>query len=128
MRARDRDVLVVEVAGAIVGYSMLVYGRPAAEDVLAAVSEQAGAELSKCYVLPEHHGTPAAVELMSATLQAAGRRGVGAVWLGVNQGNERAQRFYRKHGFARAGVRQFLVGASRESDYVMERTLTGAAG
>ncbi len=123
LRSRDRDVLVAEVAGAVVGYAMLVRGRPTALDVLSAVSAETTAELSKCYVLPEHHRTQVAAELMAGTLEQARQRGVRAVWLGVNQGNERAQRFYRKHGFTRVGTRQFTVGSSVQSDYVMERTL-----
>nr|WP_281242100.1 GNAT family N-acetyltransferase [Ruania alba] len=123
LRARDRVLLVAEVAGAVVGYSMLALGHPEAADVRAVVSEDAGAELSKCYVLPEHHRSPVAAELMTATLAEAQRRGVQSVWLGVNQANERAQRFYRKHGFARVGARRFTVGTRVEADYVMERTL-----
>ncbi|UFU08402.1 GNAT family N-acetyltransferase [Ruania halotolerans] len=123
LRSRDRVLLVAEVAGAVVGFTMLALGRPEAEDVREVVSDRAGAELSKCYVLSEHHRSSVAAELMRATLSEAQRRGVHSVWLGVNQGNERAQRFYRKHGFVRVGSRRFAVGSRTESDYVMERTL-----
>jgi ribosomal protein S18 acetylase RimI-like enzyme len=45
------------------------------------------------------------------------------VWLGVNQGNKRAQSFYIKSGFKVNGTRTFQVGARREDDYVMVREL-----
>ena len=125
LRDRRRHVLVAEVAGAIVGYALLVVGAPESEQVRAAAPD-AGAELSKCYVLQDFHGRGLASLLLSETLAVAARTGSGAVWLGVNQANERAQRFYRKHGFERVGERTFTVGARTEHDYVMAHTLTTA--
>ena len=80
-------------------------------------------ELSKFYVLPEHHGGVVSAPLMAATLDAARERGVAAVWLGVNEENERANRFYDKHGFAIVGRKKFLVGTRYEDDYVPRATL-----
>jgi RimJ/RimL family protein N-acetyltransferase len=45
------------------------------------------------------------------------------VWLGVNQLNERAQRFYAKSGFSKVGTKRFLVGDRYEDDYVFERSV-----
>ena len=80
-------------------------------------------ELSKCYVHPVHHGTGTAAALMGASLAAARGLGAGSVWLGVNQHNSRAQRFYAKSGFTVAGTKHFTVGTVREDDYVMTRAL-----
>ncbi|WP_157011724.1 GNAT family N-acetyltransferase, partial [Mycobacterium celatum] len=68
-----------------------------------------GIELSKLYVLPEHHGTGVATALMDAALQAASELGGRRVWLGVNKRNQRAQRFYANHGFRVNGTRTFRV-------------------
>ncbi|GAB4996453.1 hypothetical protein MAHJHV59_03050 [Mycobacterium avium subsp. hominissuis] len=81
------------------------------------------AELSKIYVAPEQHGAGTAAALMRLALDTAGRWGVSRVWLGVNQKNQRAQRFYAKHGFTVSGTRTFQLGAGREDDYLMSRTL-----
>ena len=81
------------------------------------------AELSKMYVVSDHHGAGASTALMERTLATAREWGVRRVWLGVNQGNERAQRFYAKSGFAVSGTRTFQVGGRRENDYVMVREL-----
>ena len=43
------------------------------------------------------------------------------IWLGTNQGNERALRFYRKHGFGIIGRRTFEVGPVVEVDFVLAR-------
>ena len=56
---------------------------------------------------------------MDAALATAQGWCVCRVWLGVNQVNERAQRFYAKSGFTINGTRTFQVGANREDDYVM---------
>jgi ribosomal protein S18 acetylase RimI-like enzyme len=73
------------------------------------------------YVVPDHHGGGAAAALMEAGLSWAAKVGGRAVWLGVNQNNHRAQRFYRKHGFDIVGTRTFPVGAVLENDFVMVR-------
>jgi ribosomal protein S18 acetylase RimI-like enzyme len=102
---------------------MLVAGEPADDDVRRALSLRPTAELSKIYVLPGHHGAGVSRLLMEAALDAARRRGAAGAWLGVNQLNERAQRFYRKSGFDPVGTKRFLVGARYEDDYVFERPL-----
>ncbi len=45
------------------------------------------------------------------------------MWLGVNQENVRAQRFYAKHGFTQVGTKTFLVGTQLHHDFVMQRAL-----
>lgn len=105
-----RVVFTARRDGAIIGYAMLVTG-------------DSGVELSKMYVLSDHHHTGAADELMLAALKRAREHGAAQVWLGVNQANSRAQRFYRRHGFEVAGTRQFRLGSHVEDDYVMVRPL-----
>jgi ribosomal protein S18 acetylase RimI-like enzyme len=106
-----------------VGYAMLVTGEPSDEDVRAALTLRPTSELSKIYVLPGRHGGGVAKALMDACLDAARARGSLGAWLGVNQLNERAQRFYGKSGFTRVGTKRFLVGDRYEDDFVFERAL-----
>jgi GNAT superfamily N-acetyltransferase len=72
------------------------------------------------YVLPDSHGAGISAALMTAALDAADL-GAKCVWLGVNQLNQRAQRFYAKHGFTINGTKTFRLGAGIENDYVMVR-------
>ena len=105
------------------GYVMLVAGMPADPDVRTTLSLWPTVELSKCYVRPQRHGAGVADLLLEAGLENARvRRAVGC-WLGVNQLNERAQRFYHRHGFRRVGTKHFRVGSRIEDDYVLERVL-----
>jgi ribosomal protein S18 acetylase RimI-like enzyme len=104
-----RAVLAARHEGRIIGYAMLVRDGGDA------------AELSKIYVRAEYHGAGVASALMDAALAAAAEWGARSVWLGVNQANQRAQRFYLKSGFTVTGTRTFQVGARRENDYLMTR-------
>lgn len=76
--------------------------------------------LSKCYVHPDAHGSGAASGLIDAVKAEARRRGRASVWLSVNQGNVRAQRFYAKHGFTVAGTTHTQVGELRHDDFIMQ--------
>lgn len=118
-----RAVLIAEVGGIGVGYAMLVHGEPYDADVRAVVRHRPTTELSKIYVLPSGHGGGIARDLLAAALEVA--RGVGAagMWLGTNQRNERAQRFYLKSGFEQVGTKRFWVGDHYEDDYVFELAL-----
>lgn len=118
-----RVIFVAEAEGALAGYTMLVAGEPTDADVAAAVTLRPTVELSKCYVHPGAHGAGVASALMAESLAEATASGARGMWLGVNQLNARAQRFYGKHGFTRVGVKRFLVGERYEDDYVYERPL-----
>jgi ribosomal protein S18 acetylase RimI-like enzyme len=116
----SRLLLIAEQGNRSIGYTMLVFAAPSDADVVAAVRANPTAELSKCYVLPGLHGGGVGNALMTTTLAAARDRGVASVWLGVNQLNARANRFYEKHGFDLVGTKRFLVGDVWEHDFVRE--------
>ena len=118
-----RHVLLAEEDGTAVGYAMLVAGEPADDDVRAAIRRRPTVELSKIYVLPSSHGGGTASRLMAESIGWARSTGAAGVWLGVNQQNERAQRFYAKNGFERVGTKRFLVGGQYEDDFVLEQPL-----
>jgi diamine N-acetyltransferase len=107
-----------------VGYSMLVRGPITDPDVRALVDNTTTVELSKFYVLLDSHGSGVAATLMAATLEAAATTGAETVWLGVNQKNVRAGKFYTKNGFEIIGTKRFLVGEQWHDDHVRLRPLT----
>ncbi|KQX05442.1 MULTISPECIES: GNAT family N-acetyltransferase [unclassified Leifsonia] len=110
-------------ASVAVGYTMLVFAEPTDVAVAAAIGIRPTVELSKFYTRASTHGTGVSGPLMAATLVAAGEREARGAWLGVNQENARAIRFYEKSGFARVGTKHFLVGDRHEDDFVLERRL-----
>ncbi|HWR85929.1 MAG TPA: GNAT family N-acetyltransferase [Rhodoglobus sp.] len=105
------------------GYTMLAYGDPVDADVAAAITARPTAELSKVYVREAFHGTGLSRALVERSIEAARERGAHTLWLGVNQENERANRFYGKNGFERVGTKRFLVGDRYEDDFVRELVL-----
>ncbi|WP_442902913.1 MULTISPECIES: GNAT family N-acetyltransferase [Gordonia] len=124
----ESDVLVARTPdGTTVGYSLVHHRPPSDPDVAAVVGEEPSSELSKMYVLPDHHSRgrtdPPAQLLMRAAIKTARDRGSVLVWLGVNQENVRAQRFYVKMGFERAGVKTFDLNGSIENDFILIRRL-----
>lgn len=119
----ERALFLAEVGVTAAGYTMVVFGEPADADAAASVTTRPTAELIKCYVRAGHHGAGVAAALVAASVDAARARGAASVWLGVNQENERANRFYEKQGFALVGAKRFLVGERYEEDYVRELRL-----
>jgi GNAT superfamily N-acetyltransferase len=94
-----RILLIAEADGVTVGYTMLVFpdpmsAEPVDPDVASSVKLRPTAELSKVYVLESQHGNGTAAALMETSVDMACRRGYSSVWLGVNQHNARANRFY----------------------------------
>lgn len=79
--------------------------------------------LSKCYAAPRAHGTGLATTLVKALFDEAARRGHDSVWLGTNEANLRARRFYEKQGFQLVGERKFVVGGKVCSDVTYELLL-----
>ena len=107
----------------MVGYVMLIRGVPDDDNVQRAVTSRPALELSKMYVLPDSHGAGVSAALMTAALNSARELNAAAIWLGVNQQNQRAHRFYTKHGFTINGTKSFRLGAGIENDFVMVRPL-----
>lgn len=119
----SRTVLAARAGDRIAGYAILVDGIGTDDDVARAVSIRPAVELSKIYLLPDCHGSGVATALMTTAIDRAAATGARCLWLGVNQRNERAQRFYTKHGFTVAGTKTFPLGAHTEQDFVMVRRL-----
>ncbi|ALO68336.1 hypothetical protein AS189_05140 [Arthrobacter alpinus] len=106
----------------LLAYTMLVDTPPADADVAVLVSAPDAIEFSKCYAHPDTHGHGVGTSIMAASLDWIASQGRQQTWLGVNSENERAQKFYRKHGFAVVGTRSFQLGKQIEHDYVMVRS------
>jgi ribosomal protein S18 acetylase RimI-like enzyme len=127
-------VVLAEVDGRAVGYTMVVAAPPVDPDVAGALRLRPEIELSKVYLEAGSHGVGIARPLMAETLRIArglaGERGRDAdagIWLGVNEHNARAIRFYERSGFRIVGTRSFRLPDAVETDHVMERPLAATA-
>lgn len=124
----DRILVLASADGQPAGYSMLASGPITDPDVAAVVDGATSIELSKFYLTAERHGSGTAGELMAATLTAAAGTGARTCWLGVNQQNTRAARFYGRHGFTIVGVKRFRVGSEWHDDHIRQRDLSSPHG
>ena len=123
-------VLVLEEAGAPVGWALLVTGpsAPRSADRSGAPQRRSGVgpevEIRRFYVDASHHGGEAATVLMRAALDQARALGADGLWLAVWERNARAQVFYAKHGFRRVGAQAFQFGGDTQTDDVLARPLS----
>jgi len=66
--------------------------------------------------------------LMEHALDWARGQGATALYLGVWENNARAQRFYRRFGFEHVGEHAFMVGGTRDRDYIWRLDLSSSLG
>lgn len=92
------------------------------------VTGPAAIELQRLYVDQAVLGRGAGAALMEACLKAARSAGRRTLWLGVWEHNRRALAFYRKWGFRKVGGRVFRLGSDDQTDFIMERPVTGGHG
>jgi diamine N-acetyltransferase len=109
----------VAAAGAdIIGYAKLTGLKAPAP------APQPGAmELQQIYVLKPWHGRGVAEQLMTWALDEARRQRAPEIYLTVFEHNERAKRFYARHGFAEVGHCTFTLGDRVDDDRVWRKAL-----
>lgn len=76
-------------------------------------------EIERIYVLKEYQGMRVGKALFDKALQRAHELGVGFIWLGVWEKNEKAIQFYKKLGFKIFGEHEFLLGEDCQTDLLM---------
>lgn len=107
---------VLEIDGTTAGYATLRKNQPPVS-----ISTSAPVEILRFYVRQAFHGQQGASTLLTTILDHARAEGHDIAWLGTSVLNERAKRFYGKHGFAEAGLKSFMVGPVEATDVVMVR-------
>jgi ribosomal protein S18 acetylase RimI-like enzyme len=102
----------------IIGAAKLgLYKLPMAPDCVQPI------ELHRFYLAEEAKGTGVADALMAWAFARGRREGADAIYLGVFQQNERAQRFYARHGFKIVGDYLFEVADARDEEWIMRAEL-----
>jgi GNAT superfamily N-acetyltransferase len=87
---KRRAILVLEVGGAVVGYTTFA---PAAGR-----GQTGAAEVQELYLKPEYQGIGLGVRLFSAAIKRIRSRGYGRVLVRALADNDRANGFYARHG------------------------------
>ena len=109
---------IAEQAGVPVGYAKLRpwTGAPSP-------GEPGALELQQIYVSSAWHGKGVAEALMQWAIGAARARRAPSLYLTVFDHNERAKRFYTRHGFVEVGHCEFRLGDRVYDDRVWCKTL-----
>ncbi len=106
------------VRGAIIGYAKV-----RRSEAPSCVTGEKPLELGQLYVDFAWHGRGVAHALMERCVDLAKSEGFRTMWLGVWHRNIRAQKFYRKWGFAWCGQYPFQFGNASQKDEVMMRAV-----
>lgn len=104
--------------GAPVGYAMLT--RP---DLPVPGDDVRDMEIKRIYLLNGWQGGGNGDRLMALLTEEAARRGATRLLLAVYPQNDRARRFYVRHGFVQIGSTTFMVGDVPFDDLVYARPL-----
>lgn len=75
-------------------------------------------ELKQLYTAPDATGMGIGAALMDFALAEARARGADEIQLSVFSGNDGAQRFYARYGFAKVADVDFWVGSHRDHEYL----------
>jgi len=113
-----RALLAFDESGSAVGYAMLRRGSRA-DGVVA----ERPVEVQRIYVDQSLHGRGVGDLLMNSCVERAQEWNGDVLWLAVWQENPRAIAFYKRVGFAVAGVQDFVLGTDVQHDLVMTRPL-----
>ena len=76
-------------------------------------------EIERIYTFKAHFGQGVGEFLLKKAFDIAQAKNHDFVWLGVWNQNERAIRFYEKHGFVRFGQHDFWLGNDLQTDLLM---------
>jgi GNAT superfamily N-acetyltransferase len=80
-------------------------------------------ELQRIYVQQNIVGKSFGTLLLKHCMAEAKNLGVAILWLGVWERNERALRFYDKHGFTKFSSHIFMMGTDVQTDILMKKDL-----
>lgn len=107
---------LAERGGVLLGFAKMgAYKLPHSTD------GRSARELHRLYVVEAAKGAGVADALMRWTLEQA--EGADDLYLGVFCDNHRAQRFYARYGFEPVGEYIFMVGQTRDREFILRRRM-----
>jgi ribosomal protein S18 acetylase RimI-like enzyme len=112
----DKAVWLVEADGAVVGHALAGPCDLPHDEVTPACGE-----LKRLYVLKAFQGGGTGSRLLAETLAWLERDGPRRLWIGVWSENYGAQRLYGRLGFEKVGEYDFIVGETRDREFILRR-------
>lgn len=112
----DKAAWLVEADGAVVGHALAGPCDLPHDEVTPACGE-----LKRLYVLKAFQGGGTGSRLLAETLVWLERDGPRRLWIGVWSENYGAQRLYERMGFEKVGEYDFIVGETRDREFILRR-------
>ncbi len=112
----DKAVWLVEADGRVVGHAL---AGPC--DLPHDAVTPACGELKRLYILKAFQGDGTGSRLLAETLGWLERDGPRRLWIGVWSENFGAQRLYGRMGFKKVGEYEFIVGETRDREFILRR-------
>ena len=116
LEAPDKAAWLIEVGGAVVGHALAGPCDLPHDNVTATCGE-----LKRLYVLKAFQGGGTGSRLLAETLAWLERDGPRRLWIGVWSENYGAQRLYGRLGFEKVGEYDFIVGETRDREFILRR-------
>ncbi|HUB50411.1 MAG TPA: GNAT family N-acetyltransferase [Acetobacteraceae bacterium] len=98
-----------------IGYAKLKHASPPPGK-----PQQSAVQLQKIYVVRDDLGRRIGDDLLGPVVQEASAAQEPLLWLDVLRENDRAIRFYTRHGFVVSGEDTYTIGAQRFVFYIMQ--------
>jgi diamine N-acetyltransferase len=117
LSVKNTTALILENCGQAIGYALLSPGSPPDQLMRAPHSIQ----IQRFYILEEWTGHKLGDALIARCLEHVKYSGFETIWLTVWRNNERALRFYKRWGFRKAGMYDFVVGRDIQEDFLLLR-------
>jgi ribosomal protein S18 acetylase RimI-like enzyme len=80
-------------------------------------------EIERIYADKDYIGNGVGAKLMHECIRRAKDAGFEMIWLGVWEFNQRAIRFYEKHGFEKFGKHIFALGNDPQTDWLFKKKI-----
>lgn len=107
---------LVERDGEVIGYALA-----GACDLPHPEVNAGDGELKRFYLLASEQGRGTGSRLLAEVFAWLERDGPRDLWIGVFSENLGAQRLYRRHGFEKVGEYKFIVGETRDHEFILRR-------
>ena len=108
----------VYVENEVVGYLKINEGSAQTD-----LNDDRAIEIERIYVLKKFYGKMVGQALLEKAKEFARQKAADFIWLGVCEKNERAIKFYKKHGFIEFGKHIFNLGYDEQMDLMMKLEL-----
>lgn len=119
LRNPDSFFYFVYLDTQVIGYVKLNQNQAQTE-----LREADGIELERIYVIEAFQGCGHGLVILLKVQEIAVSLQKRFVWLGVWEKNEKAIRFYQRHGFSKFGTHPYYIGADKQTDWLMRCDLT----